>query len=272
MPAQWRVYSSTGGPARRPAGYVVGDRRLRHSRCDPDPSSAGLLLDRAEGDKKRGVLTTENRAGGPTPSGKAHDALLAEVERNRELARNGGPVDDRGPVPGGGSLSTLGEFNDVRDRRARGKGPHGADAYTGSNDIKWDASVITAHENPDGSYHVDLDLAATLGKLQTTYYGEAHRGSPNELDGTLGAHEDGHKASMRDFWKTSNLEALLKDEGVSLSFDVPAGSQKGAVAKGVEQAKAIVRFLSAHSDYHEDQNMDRGANGIPRPVFRGVHE
>ena len=102
-----------------------------------------------------------------------------------------------------------------------------------------------------------------LESLRTFYYKPFHRGTDNPIHGTLGDHEDAHKAFARSWWVMSNLQAIQYRDDIALFWV----AWNGALYPDNRQVKHIVDYFEDLHYWEQRRSLDRKHE--PFPVFAG---
>lgn len=150
-------------------------------------------------------------------------------------------------------ITLVGAFPADPDAFSSGPAPTGSeDALTGFDPFSYTFT---------GQGPLTVTITISKSPLRTTYYNGTNRASANTLDGTLGAHEDRHKAFSRGWWTQTHLVDVAKAE--RMSFD--------GLPNNKTQADAIVLYMTGLFDAEQEKTVDTYKKPtLLAPVFSGV--
>jgi hypothetical protein len=243
---------ATSGPGRPDSGA-----RLLAMVGRPDPDDVRLSATRARElgiAAGRAAFEAARRAGhGAAPDPSVADPLGLEVPTPKVSTET--ETTTHVPKPGAsGYVSVVGTFKDLQDLH---------NPQTSSGHGKTVPGIGRAVERTHVSGgRVAIGLQLQLQTLQTTYFKGDSRDTPHEKDGTLGHHEDRHKAFARHFFTNSNVRAIVEKEKLAL---VVEGDEED------QQALAIYLYLVALEDYESERAVDPAdVRVLLPPKFSGV--
>jgi hypothetical protein len=132
-----------------------------------------------------------------------------------------------------------------------------ADATTDYGDIGFSCPLT-------GPLTMTYNLGGVGGNkpgILITFWNGTTRASSSVVDGTLGVHEDKHKAFALTWWTQDNLVKIAKAN--KMAFDNLSDNQA--------QANAIHQFMLDQHDFDQDSNIDTYRQPrSPAPTFGGT--
>jgi hypothetical protein len=118
--------------------------------------------------------------------------------------------------------------------------------------------------NTSGPLTMTYNLSGVPGNspgILITFWNGTTRASSSVADGTLGVHEDKHKAFAINWWTQDNLVKIAKSQRIA--FD--------GLSNNTTQANLIHKFMLAMHDHDQDVNIDTYRQPRdPAPTFSGT--